>query len=631
MAEVSFPEHEALGVPNSDSVVAGQPGGTADCQTGPTGAPAKCDRHCERHCDRSDAPLRRAVLVRFGTFSGFRNRKSTAAQSRTHLGAIALAIVILLGSIARSGIAALIFDDADSLTFPILLRAITDGERLHWVSSAYLGVVPELPLFVLASVITPSVRWAILVNALLNILALHLGFAWLCTQVRGRRLARPLAGFATTTLVVLIVVEVVAKPVAVTSLLLLSTYYSGVPIMGVLVFGLVLKVLQGTDARTSAFSVFAAMSALVVATAASSFSNPLFEIMIVAPVALSLCALAAVRRLLTWRALELATVLVGSALAGHAMRSLIPGVIAKEAGGYVNLDLVTIMFSFSMYGRAAVALLATNVGWIEPVVVGCALLVCVREVRRSQLPARRWSVEGADRLLVGLVALSSVFVGPVVLAVLGAHELRYLSGVVVIPLVSGVVLFRAEDLDLLRRCGSHLRVGRVLRGRPVVHRQFVRRGVLVVLALLAALSVGDASRVLAVGKRPDTSCLVNALGEPGYSGVSEFWTARPLDVELAPRVRVLQVTRSLAALPWLNNLGSYTSRQFSFVLVDPAEVPVHAEAIRRIDVEALGQPSRVTSCRNFDVYFYAPGSSGNVMLNDRIRASVERELAIRAG
>jgi hypothetical protein len=137
--------------------------------------------------------------------------------------------------------------------------------------------------------------------------------------------------------------------------------------------------------------------------------------------------------------------------------------------------------------------------------------------------------------------------------------------------------------------------------------------------IIGVMSASKVNNLLATNIS-SINCLQHALKGAPANGVAEYWIARTLDVYGRSDERVLQVNSNLTVYPGLNNIASYENKTFSFVLVekpDVSTIPLTANNV----IPILGYPTSIYSCKNYDVYLYSRGSTGEIRLNKIIRIS----------
>ena len=101
-----------------------------------------------------------------------------------------------------------------------------------------------------------------------------------------------------------------------------------------------------------------------------------------------------------------------------------------------------------------------------------------------------------------------------------------------------------------------------------------------------------------------------------FNVVGGFWTSRQLDLYGTTGNRALQVNNELEPFLWLNNAAPYVQLKLNGVIVDKSTGGIKSpNHIYVGDVAKLGPYSKKFSCNKFDIYYYADGSEGFLLLN----------------
>ncbi len=508
------------------------------------------------------------------------------AELAAGLGA-ALAALVVLGRFAGNVWGQLLLFNGDSQLMPMLARSFSRDEHLHWVFSSPLFFFTELPVYLVCHVLTPSVQWALITNAVVNVVIVYVLVRCLAARLGLSVRTGITASLAVTFLLLtcmLLESGASSRDEGIASFVMFTTYYVGVLHIGLALLVL-LAPLRSLERRRNRVEL--AGAGLLVALGAAS--DPLLLLQVVAPLAAVVIALAA-RRLLPPRvvAWELITLGGGAAVAFLARATVLRQFIVSDVGSYLrggdielSLGKLGELFTDMAAGRQAFELVLVLVAMLA------AVVVAMRTSARTD-PGRAF------------VAWFAAMSGPIVLAmvvVASNVESRYLMPMTLFPFLS-VLAASPRSISARRR--------RMLTG--------VVAGVLVVVGASAVSEVGSV-RAMAASEPDGLQCLAHAAADhDAPAGVGYFWRSRALDVYGGPRV--LQVLGTFEAYQWLTNVGAYRSYDFSFVVVDGPGMGEHV-------VTQLGRPTSATECGWFQVWFYAPGSPGYLRMNHAIDDSLD--------
>lgn len=525
----------------------------------------------------------------------------------------ALALIVISRLVESSWLDYLLYD-ADSLALPLLLHSLESGEPFQWVMTSQLFFFPELPLFFISSLFGQSTQGSLLVNSVVNALVLYALIRWITARLmRGRvRQLQVVVAFAATAVFLVICLTESGRDISdrealnsIAATYLLTTYYYGVVVAGLLCIALAMEATGGfrSDTVIRRRVAIGALALLTLVAAATTLSNPLFLLDFVAPFGCAVLLVWFLNRVSARRALALLTALGAGAALGYAARVPLSRFIAVDAGSYLHVERA---------GDAVSALLAlahgirvSPGGPIEIAILGSLLLIAAVGVLygvfaqvRPRLPIR---IGDASFLLYAFVVLqlASILVGQVVT---GSLVSRYLMP---IPVFAVLAIVAVADSALLQA------VARVLRSRL--------RGVRVLRPIGAALAVLLLAAGVAIGAPPviaaaqdteasaDQRCLAQWLDGRQLAGVASFWSARPLTL-YGGDVDLQQVNFDFTPQLWMTNLYGFEDKDFSYVVAD--RVPDWTRLARQY----LGEPASVTSCETVDILDYS-GTPGETTLN----------------
>ncbi|MFJ2977331.1 hypothetical protein ACIPEP_00610 [Curtobacterium sp. NPDC087082] len=536
---------------------------------------------------------------------GSRWRARRLAVGQEALGALvalALAVIALRHVVATSRVA-LLWYDGDSVLLPLVERSMQLGQPFEWAMSPALFFFPELPVYLLCSVVTATPQQALALNGVLVLLAVYALVRAAANELmpaarRSARIAVSAVALGFVTLLVLTESSATATSLELASLLLTTTYYYGAVLA---MLGTAVLVLRAVRLGRASVTVLVVLGLVAACTTAS---NPLYVPWSAAPVVVTLVLLALARRL-PWRPVGLlaATLTLGSVV-GYLLRIPLRPFVSLDPSTYVQPSRAgeTLGFFAALTDdRAGSA--AGDAG---------LLLLLVGVLLSVGGTVWAWRVRTSRTVLVAaalpLVTVVAVSVGVVVA---GSETPRYLEPIVTAPLLALVAV--AE-------------LARTAVRRTQVHRP--RRGIRAVLALAAAgvLLAGIATapstaRAVAQARYDPAACLDRWADGRDVVGVGQFWTVRPLATYASTNVQLLQVRDTFATYPWLVDLGAYRDAAPTFVVIGSGDVWTTAVE------DSLGPPATITHCTGFDVYDYAGTSGAAVLQRDVVDSAdaVRRE------
>ncbi|ROP74788.1 hypothetical protein [Curtobacterium sp. PhB115] len=506
--------------------------------------------------------------------------------------ALALAVIALRHVVATERVA-LLWYDGDSVLLPLVRRSLDLGQPFEWAMSPALFFFPELPVYLLCSVVTATPQQALALNGVLVLLAVYALVRAAANELmpsagRPARIAVSAGALAVVTLVVLTESSATATSLELGSLLLTTTYYYGALLA---MLGTAVLVLRAV--RTGRASVVV-LVVLGLVAACTTASNPLYVPWSAAPVVVTLVLLAAVRRV-PWRLALLvsAATTVGSVV-GYLVRIPLRPFVSLDPATYVRPSRAgsTLQFFAALTDERA----GTAAGDAGLLLLFLGVLVTVGGTVWA------WRVRTARTVLVAtvlpLVTVVAVSVGVVVA---GSQTPRYLEPIVTAPLLALVAV-----AELARTAVRRTRVHRPFRGV----RATVAIAGAAVLVTGVAVAPGTASAV-ATARYTPSSCLDRWADGRDVVGVGQFWTVRPLAAYASSNVQLLQVRDTFETYPWLVDLGAYRDADPTFVVVGSRDLWTTAVE------DSLGAPATISHCTGFDVYDYA-GTAGA----DRLRRDV---------
>ncbi|WP_439690088.1 hypothetical protein ACRQ4C_03125 [Curtobacterium sp. SP.BCp] len=528
------------------------------------------------------------------------------AIGREALGAlVALALsVIALRHVVATPRVALLWYDGDSVLLPLVRRSLDAGQPFEWAMSPALFFFPELPVYLLCSVVTATPQQALALNGVLVLLAVYALLRAAANELMpsaGRPARIAVSGLALAFVTALVLTEstATATSLELASLLLTTTYYYGAVLAMLATAVLVLRAVRTGRASVPVLVTLGLVAALTTA------SNPLYVPWSAGPVIVTLGLLALARRV-PWRpAGLLGGVLVVGSVVGYLVRIPLRPFVSLDPSTYVHPSRAfdTLAFFAQLTDDRA----ATAAGDAGLLLLFVGVLLAVGGTVWA------WRIRTSRTVLVAtvlpLVTVVAVSVGVVVA---GSETPRYLEPIVTAPLLAFIAV-----AELTR---TAVRATRVHRPSRAVRTVLAIGAAAVLVAGVAA--VPGTVRTVSDARYSAAGCLDRWAAGRDVTGVGQFWTVRPLATYAAPNVELLQVRDTFDTYPWLVDLGAYRGARPTFVVIGSGDVWTRAVE------DSLGAPASITHCTGFDVYDYA-GTAGAAVLRDRVVQSAEQTLRDR--
>ncbi|MFJ3028195.1 hypothetical protein ACIPEQ_05065 [Curtobacterium sp. NPDC087080] len=528
------------------------------------------------------------------------SRRRWAAVGREALGAaVALALsVIALGHVLVTERVALLWYDGDSVLLPLVERSIRLGQPFEWAMSPALFFFPELPVYLLCSLVTATPQQALALNGVLVLLAVYALVRAAANELmpaarRSARITVSALALGFVTAIVLTEYTATATSLELGSLLLTTTYY-----YGALLAMLGTAVLALRAVRTGRASATVLVVTGLVA-ACTTTSNPLYVPWSAAPVVVTLVLLSLARRV-PWRpTVWMSGALVAGSVVGYLLRIPLAPFVSLDPSTYVHPEQAgrTLAFFAALTDDRA----ASARGDAELLLLFAGVVLAVGGTVWA------WRVRTARTVLVAtvlpLVTVVAVSVGVVVA---GSQTPRYLEPIVTVPLLALVAV-----AELVRSAVRRTRVHRPRRGVQLT----VAVAAAVVLVGGVAVAPSTVGAVASARYAP-AACLDRWADGRKVTGVGQFWTVRPLAAYASDDVELLQVRDTFETYPWLVDLGAYRDAEPTFVVIGANDVWTTAVE------DSLGAPATITHCTGFDVYDYA-GTVGAAVLQRDVVGSAD--------
>lgn len=480
-----------------------------------------------------------------------RPRRSNDRRFEAVGAAIALLLALVaIWHLAVSGRSWLLFYDADSVLPALIHNSLAVGQAPHWSLSAVL-FLPETALYLLVTLVVPGTKAALAVNGVLNFLLLYgalRGTARLAlsTSTRAQQVAGSVLALGVIVTLSLLDSSSAWDAAELPSLLGTTTYYSATVLALVVAPGL-----AAAAARTGGRRAHHSAIGLVVVSAASALTNPLYVGWVTAPLIVALLVVAG-RELIPWRGWVRAAFAlgVGSGL-GLLLRIPFAPFIARDTGGYADpQQALHVLFGY--YVRLTVERGSSPAGALS--LAGAAALIVLAAVLLVRA-IRRGDATTAVLAAFGCLAPPIVLIGAVAL---GTSAYRYLEPCYFAPLLALVAL------------PAHL--PRAFPRRPVVRR----RALMALAGVLAVvISVAAGTQIAAATQRTDSSisCLTSWVTASHRIGAGRFFTIRGPKAYLADPRQLVQVNKSFDGYLWLVNREDYAVQRVSFVVSDTTTAP----------------------------------------------------------
>jgi hypothetical protein len=530
--------------------------------------------------------------------------------------------LIAIGKLAQSEWEGTFLYNGDSLVLPLVEDSILRGEALHWVFSSQNFLFPEGLFFFLSTLFTDSPRVALYVNAVLNLVALYAVLRVIAHQLahhsRHRFVEITIALGATVLYLVFVLLEPTASVnrSGTATTYLMTTYYYGVIITGLVVISLTLWVTRSFAAPV--WERRRARGYIVVVTVLTTlvvFSDPLYVAQVIAPFLVGLLVLIWARRL-SWRN---AVVLVIPAVVGTAiafvLREVFRDLFASDLATYVQPDQFRV--ALRVLYESLLEMSGSAQGSLKLIIISGVMLLTFSIMAfaiysRFDAKAAR-SISTVEFFIVTFVSVSSVslIVGHLIT---GAITTRYLTPLYVFPLLTvvfvGVYVLRRLLVEVenaeLRRNLSRFSLG-------------VAAAASVLVVVLGVINLPAVVRSASGEDYTTADCFDDFVGDSEINGVGSFWTVRQLDLYGSGKGDILQADGELTVYDWMNNLGAYEDKVFSFVITDESgQLPREA-------VDVLGEPAQVITCSGYEIYDFQD-TPGEDILTDRIADSADELL-----
>lgn len=483
-------------------------------------------------------------------------RRAWVRELAGWIGALGVSLVIV-GQVAASGRAELLFRDGDSLFVALVARSMLAGGPHDWAMSSVL-FLPESALSAGLDALLPvDVNGLLAVSAVVNLLALYGALR----VVAGRRrdgsapVAWSLMGLAVVGVLAATETSASRDALELASLPLTTTYYAATVVGAVISIGLARRFLDRDHGGVALLCSAGGLSML------STLTNPLYAVWATVPLVIVILLMmisASGKR----RMAALLVTLIGGTVLGFVGRIPFQPWIANTGVGYAQPSQW--LESAVHYGDLLVDRLSTPVGGAACALsLGLLAWAVVRTVRAEDAGSR-------------LVA-ATAWVAPLLVVVgaiaLGTHAARYLQPIAFAPVLAVLATPRALTM-------------------PHRATRMIAATVAVAVLVGGALSI---PRLSAAAGAPDAdlTCVTDWVDGSGRTGAGQFWTVRLPKLHVDDPARLVQVDHQLDGYAWLVDRRDFDVAEVSFLVEDAQTVPW------RFPVPAI--PDEVVDCGRYRI------------------------------
>ena len=534
----------------------------------------------------------------------------------TSLCLLSLASVVV-GHIVLTSWRDIFFFNSDSLTLPLLLRSVLAGEVFQWRFSSQLFFFPEALLYFISALLTPSIEWALILNALFNFLLVVGLLIWL-GALSGLsfigRLAFTLFGATIISLYIVLEPTPAVNQTALVSLSLFNTYYFGVILSSFFVLAINLHLISlglACTQKSRSAQFLAGTGVLVLALTYGS--NPLFLLQCSLPLLICLFGLYKLKGISRSTFIALLGIQAIGLFLGQCLRWYFSDAIGRSVSRYI--DIKSILQSFKLFTENAKLIWASPASRLEYLLILlmlCLAFFCMVYLWRRFCSGRDEISQDCQSFNIPLLLLVSFsFIAPFFSAfgvlASGNYLMRYFLPLAFFPILAASYWIGLA-VNAFKFTGRPLLIGYAC------------------LALCAPISLvftanyvspGSGSLLWWTQSQPfllpqSVTCVNERFRNSPINLVASFWTSRPIDLYTSAPVRVLQVGPGLKPYYWMNNQAPYkTIQQVSGVIVDkPEGTQKWPGYLYEEDLPALGQISDRVDCERLSIYLFNRDTDG---------------------
>ncbi len=553
--------------------------------------------------------------------SGLTNR---VGQELCAILAIVFGFVIEFHHIVFSSWKQFFFNNSDVLTLPLVGQSIALHEPFHWVFSSQIFLFPEGLLYAISRLFTPNFQDALVLNALINCLALYGLWRLLVHQVIRNVSVERLFSVVATLFLLLVALLEVREKAQIATYFLATTIYYGVILASLAALALQIRYLDKPTSGKGLFGRRYLLASLFGLAFLVCVSNPLYLLQFVIPLVI-VAAIGLLVNLLPPKetSVLIATQLVACGLALEVRKHFLQAYFSKLGGLGDYLHFNQIGETFRTYKFLLLQLLQG--GWQQKLQVfltffnllaALILFIIWLHAGTKRKPGKVWRAVASPGafIAVGLAGVAPILAMTGTILT-GNSQTRYLIPAIVFPLFAWIPLLRLAwfDSQKVKALASKVVLG-------------LAAALLLGLPLATPLKSVSSVHNYYTG---DERCLDVSLANQAYSaGVAQYWRARVLQLYSKHHLKVIQVMGNLDKFTWLYNSADYQIYHPSFVIVDKSPAPFPEQELSLAPNFAilpdrtqnlLGSPSGIYNCPSFYIYLYPPDSPGYTKLNAMIR------------
>lgn len=292
-------------------------------------------------------------------------------------------------------------------------------------------------------------------------------------------------------------------------------------------------------------------AAIVLVSALSTLTNPLYAGWMVLPAIVVLLALATMRLWARRSAVTLTVALIAGTLLGMMLRVPLAPWIVADGRNYLRPDRWNV--SLAHYAELIPETLTTTAGAASLILM---LTLWVASIGITVVAVCRRDVAGA---FVGLCACLAPVITLTGAIAMGTEAARYLQPWAFMPALALTVVSLPKPMRSLSRRRPVLRVAPIM-------------STVVVLGMALASS---GPRVIAAATAIDTDlrCVTDWIDASGRTGAGQFWTARAPKAYAADPSQVLQIDHQLNVYTWLTNRTDRIDADVTYLIIDANSYP----------------------------------------------------------
>lgn len=508
--------------------------------------------------------------------------------------------------------------DADSLTLPVIHKSIQLHEPAQWVFSSQLNMFPEGPIYLFSSLFGTSVKLAFFVNAFINFFLVYVLTRGLLYVIAGRGLRhrRIYSLFTMGLLTGFMLLEVPTEfGQAFYTYILFTTYYSGPLFVGLLnVLVLTYFVKQPVKFYRNKKSNVMLIS-LTLLNICLAVSNPLYVIQFTAPIVVTLTLFLYLRLIAPRPGFILIGLQLLAAIVGIAIQKLLfMSYVGESVSGHLNiverlmhplhtsLTLLTIIAPSEASPQTRLRLLLSIVLYF-----GFILFLLLRLNKQLKQPKKIKKIPVHALFLGVFLALQPIVLAAAIFVSSGGFARYYIA-----PLITGLFIIPF----LAYFAGGFI-------------NKYMVRIVSIASAVVVVVGIIYLPKVNYYFTKSDgkIECLEKTFDYQQTNGLGNYAISRYFDVHNVSGMRVLQSNANAEVVPWLNNLGAYQNKNFTFYIVNNRGT---TSFIQRLDDDKAPDGwSHTSECPNTTIYHYPVGTEGNRALNQKIQQSLHFMLDAR--